>query len=123
MKFENEDEELDRETIDRLETYGIWPKRGGAKITKEKALVLIGEAMFQESVEKFMSLWKNELFPDCLLEDYAASEKEIYETVHPCKPWESKAQKDKAAGHIASCSNNCKGVHDMRKWRKTYRRN
>jgi len=110
MKFENEDEELDREIIDRLETHGIWPIPDGPKITRQKAFVLIGEAMFQDFVEKFMSLWKSELFPHCLLKDYAASEKEIYETIHPCKPWESRAQQDKAAAHSTSCLNNCKGA-------------
>ena len=120
MKFENKDEELDRATMDRLEAHWIWPKRGGPKITKEKALVLIGEAMFQDFVEKFISLWKNELFPDCLLKDCAASEEEIYETIHPCKPWENRTQRDKTAGHPALCSNNCKEVDE--KWMKAFKR-
>jgi len=112
MEFENEDEELDRATIDRLETYGIWPKRGGQKITKEKALVLIGEAMLEDFMKRFMNLWRNELFPNCLLKEYDAPEKEIYETVFPCEPWESRAQKTEEPGHSALCSNECKEVDE-----------
>ena len=59
-----------------------------------------------------MSLWREELFPNCLLEEYAASEKERYETIHPCKPWESRTSKDKDSGHPALCSNDCKEVNE-----------
>ena len=59
-----------------------------------------------------MSLWKNELFPHCLLKDYAASEKEINETIHPYKPWESRIQKSEKSWHPTLCLNDCKEVNE-----------
>lgn len=77
MKFENE--ELDKETLDRLEKHGILLSKHASALSRDKALVLIGEAMmdkFVKEIKEFVSLWKNELFPDCRLQDFEASEEE-----------------------------------------------
>lgn len=112
MKFENQ--ELDKKTLDRLEDYGIFLSKNVPPVNKEKVLVLIGEAMLDRFVKEFVSLWKNELFPNCLLRDYEASAKEVYETIHPQKPWdERKARQEGKAEPAASCSNDCKEVVKM----------
>lgn len=74
MKFENQ--ELDEETINRLLEQGIILSRNAPPINREKALVLIGEAMIDRFFKEFSELWKNELFPNCLLRDYEASVEE-----------------------------------------------
>jgi hypothetical protein len=110
MKFESE--ELDKQTLDRLSDYGIFLSRNAPPVNKEKALVLIGEAMLDKFVKEFVSLWKHEIFQNCLLRNYEASEQEVYETIHPQKPWdESTAQQDKEVGPAASYSNTCKEVN------------
>lgn len=65
MKFENE--ALDREMIDRLMSHSIFISKNAPPENKQKARVLIGEAMLDKFVREFISLWKNELFPHCLL--------------------------------------------------------
>jgi hypothetical protein len=72
MKFEYE--ELDKETLDKLADYGIFISRNAPTLNKEKALVLLGEAILDKFVREFVSLWKNELFPNCRLQDFEASE-------------------------------------------------
>jgi len=112
MKFNNE--ELDKETINRLMSHSIFISRDAPPVNKEKALVLIGEAMLDKFVKEFVSLWKDELFPNCLLRDHEASEKEMYETIHPQEPWpENRARQDEKAGPAALCSNDCKEVIKM----------
>lgn len=74
MKFENK--ELDKETLDRLADHGILLSKNCPRMNKEKALILIGEAMLDKFIKEFVSLWKNELFPDCLLKDHEVSEEE-----------------------------------------------
>lgn len=112
MKFNNE--ELDKETIDRLMSHSIFISKDAPPVNKEKALVLIGEAMLDKFIKDFVSLWKDELFPNCLLRDHEASEKEMYETIHPQEPWpESRAQQEDKAEPAALCSNDCKGVIKM----------
>ena len=85
MKFENE--ELDRETIKKLQNHGIWVSRNAPPMNKEKALVLIGEAMLDKFVKEFVHLWKDELFPHCLLRDYNAPEeiREMLDIEEECK--------------------------------------
>jgi hypothetical protein len=80
MRFDNEP--LDKETLKRLEEHGILLSNHAPPITKEKALVLLGEAMLNEFVEGFVRLWKKELFPYCLLRDYEATEDEIHKILH-----------------------------------------
>ena len=80
MKFDNEP--LDKETFTRLEEQGVLLSNHAAPITKEQALVLLGEAMFNEFVEKFTKLWKEELFPHCLLRDYEATGDELHKMLH-----------------------------------------
>ena len=77
MKFDKE--ALDKATLDRLWHHGIWLSRDAPPMNKDKALVLIGEAMLDEFVEEFVHLWKDELFPHCLLRDYQAPAEEIRE--------------------------------------------
>jgi len=74
MKFE--DEKLDKEVLGRLANYGVLISDKAPKLNKEKALVLLGEAMLDKFVKEFTSLWKDELFPDCRLQDFEASEEE-----------------------------------------------
>ena len=80
MKFEPE--ELDKKIIDRLLSHGIIISENAPSMNEEKALVLIGEAMLNKFVKEFVSLWKYELFPNCLLRDYEASEQEIHKMIH-----------------------------------------
>lgn len=71
MKFEPE--ELDKKMVEKLLSHGIVISQNAPPMNKEKALVLIGETMLDKFVKEFVSLWKNELFPHCLLRDYEAS--------------------------------------------------
>jgi hypothetical protein len=100
MKFENK--ELDKEILDRLAGYGIFISRNCPPVNKEKALVLLGEAILDKFVKEFVSLWRNELFANCLLKDYEASAEEVHEWVHGGDP-----QYD-----CELCSNDCKGVNE-----------
>lgn len=93
MKFEPE--ELDKKIIEKLMSQGIFISQNAPPMNKEKALVLIGETMLDKFVKEFVSLWKNELFPHCLLRDYEASEEEMHRMIHD-EPWDkSAAQKKK----------------------------
>jgi hypothetical protein len=77
MKFKNK--ELDEETLERLQEQGILFCRNAPPLNKEQALVLIGEAMLEniaKQINELIGLWKNELFPNCRLQDFEASEEE-----------------------------------------------
>jgi hypothetical protein len=74
MKFKNK--KVDKETLDRLEKYGILLNRNAQSINRQQALILLGEAMLDKFVKEFVSLWKNELFPNCRLQDFEVSDKE-----------------------------------------------
>ncbi len=100
MKFE--DIGLNKEILDRLADYGVFIKNKAPPLNKGKALILLGEAMLEKFNREFIDLWKNELFPDCLLKDYEASEQEVHEWIHGGDP-----QPD-----CKSCSNDCKEVND-----------
>lgn len=80
MEFNNEP--LDKEILDRLQQQGILLSDNYPPMNKEKALVLLGEAMLNEFVENFMRLWKQELFPHCLLRDYEAGAEEVHRWIH-----------------------------------------
>jgi len=109
MIFENT--ELDKKTINRLEDYGVSLSNNSLPVSKEKALVLSGEAMLEKFVKDFVNLWKNELFPNCLLRDYEDTEKEIHEWLHPDEPWdESKARQKNHNDPFDLHSNTCKEV-------------
>ncbi len=113
MRFESE--ELDNEILDRLMSHGIFISKDAPPLNKEKALVLLGEAMLEKFIKEFTSLWRNELFSSCLLRDYESSEKEIYETIHPQKPWDERKAEDKKPGPCVSYSNTCKEVDEKMK--------
>ncbi len=75
MKPYNKD--LDKEILGRLEKHGILLDRN-ISVSKKQALVLIGEAIldkFVKEINEFVSLWR-ELFPNCRLQDFEASEEE-----------------------------------------------
>jgi len=110
MRFESE--ELDKEILDSLMSHGIFISKDAPPLNKEKALVLLGEAMLERFIKEFTSLWRNELFPNCLLRDYEASEREVYETIHPQKPWNERKVEDNKPRPSASCSNVCKEVDE-----------
>ena len=106
MKFKSE--ELGQKIIDRLMSHSIFISNNAPPMNKEKALVLIGEAMLDKFVKEFVSLWKNELFPNCLLRDYEASVREVNKMIHSDEPWhESKAEQKDV---LESYSNDCKEV-------------
>jgi len=67
---------LDKEIIDRLLSHGIWLSGNAPPVTKEKALILIGQAMLDEFIKDFTGLWKNELFPHCRIRDYKATDED-----------------------------------------------
>ena len=73
MRFENK--KVDKETLDRLEKNGILLKGNAKSIDKQKALILLGDAILDRFVKEFVSLWK-ELFPNCRLQDFKALEEE-----------------------------------------------
>lgn len=75
MKFKIE--KLGQKTLKRLEEHEILLSRNAPLLNREKALVLIGEAMLNKIVKEineFVSLWK-ELFPGCHIKDFEASKK------------------------------------------------
>ncbi len=74
MKFKNK--KADKETLDKLNKYGILLKRNAKSINRQQALILLGEAMMNKFVKELVSLWKNELFLNCRLQDFEASEEE-----------------------------------------------
>ena len=80
MKFDNEP--LDKEILNRLEEQGILLSDSCPPMNKEKALILLGEALLNQFVQKFTGLWKEELFSHCLLRDYEASEEEVHRWIH-----------------------------------------
>jgi len=67
---------LDKEIIDRLLSHGIWLSENAPPVTKEKALILIGQAMLDDFIKEFVGLWKNELFPHCRIRDYKATDED-----------------------------------------------
>lgn len=80
MKFDNEP--LDKELLKRLAKHQVFLSHDCPPMNQEKALILLGEAMLNEFVEKFTQLWKKELFPHCLLRDHEASIEEVHRWVH-----------------------------------------
>jgi hypothetical protein len=54
---------MDKKTVARLARYGISTDRSLWQMSKEEALVLMGEAMFERFVKEFKELWR-ELFSD-----------------------------------------------------------
>jgi hypothetical protein len=80
MKFDNEP--LEEEILDRLANHQVLLSNNCPPMNNEKALVLLGEAMLNEFVEKFTKLWKDELFPHCLLRDHEASKEEVHRWIH-----------------------------------------
>jgi len=73
MKFDNE--RLNKEIFSRLLEHGIILNRDISKVTREQALVLIGEAMLDRFITEFAELW-GQLFKDCRLKDFAISDNE-----------------------------------------------
>lgn len=73
MRFENEP--LDREMMERLQDHGIWLS-DLKKVTKEQALVFIGEVMLKRFIKEFSDLWGKELFKNCQLKDHEATEED-----------------------------------------------
>lgn len=80
MKFDNEP--LDKEMLDRLENHQVILSDNCPPMNKEKALVLLGEALLNEFVEKFTRLWREELFPHCLLKDHEARPEDVHRWIH-----------------------------------------
>jgi len=87
---------LDKEIIDRLLSHGIWLSENAPPVTKEKALILIGQAILDNFIKEFIGLWKNELFPHCRIRDYKATDED----------WR------KWLGDDYSNSKYCKGVNE-----------
>jgi len=63
------------EILDRLADYGVFISNNAPPLNRQKALVLLGQAMLDKFVNEFVSLWR-ELFPNCRLQDFEASEEE-----------------------------------------------
>jgi len=73
MKSENK--EVSIEILDRLADYGVFVSNNAPPLNRQKALVILGEVMLTCFFEEFSGLWR-ELFPNCRLQDFEASEKE-----------------------------------------------
>jgi len=121
MKFENEpvNEELEAE---------CWHEGIIAdykKLTREQALVLLGEKM----LENLLKFWRRELFPNCLLKNMADSDEETKKMLGSDnadvddegeKRKAGKAEKYEEGAYgcsvqqedTQSCLNNCKGVNE-----------
>ena len=56
MEFDNEP--LDKDMLERLAKNHVFLSNDCPPMNREKALVLLGEAMLNEIVEKFTQLWK-----------------------------------------------------------------
>jgi len=108
-----EEEALDKKTTDRLQQYGILLSKNSPTINKERALVLIGEAMLDRFIKEFSSLWKNELFADCLLRDFEASEQEEKEVFG--SDFLDKNNSCRQIEGSQSYSNDCKEVNNENK--------
>ena len=76
IKIDFQKEPLDKEIFERLQSHRIWISESAPPLTKEKALVLIGQRMLDEFVKDFVNLWKRELFPHVCIRDYEATEKD-----------------------------------------------
>ena len=74
MNFENKP--IDKGIRDRLIYHGIWLSDNSPPLTKEMALVLIGQATLDKFVKDFIRLWKNELFPNCRIRNYQATDQD-----------------------------------------------
>ena len=124
MKFENEpiNEELEAECWHE----GIIANY--KKLTKEQALVLLGEKM----LENLLKFWRRELFPNCLLKNMAASDEktrkmlggdkaDVDDEGEKCEGGKAEKYEEGADGcsvqkeDTQSCLNNCKGVVKMDK--------
>jgi len=73
MKFKNK--KPGKETLERLEEFGILLSKDSLPLNKKQALVLFGEAMLACFFKEFSGLWR-ELFPNCRLPVFEALEKE-----------------------------------------------
>ena len=71
---------------DRMMSHSIFISKNAPPMNKKKALVLIGETMLDKFVKEFLSLWKDKLFPHCILRDYEASEEELHRMIHGDEP-------------------------------------
>jgi len=116
-----EEGKLDKKTTDRLQQYGILLSKDSPAINKERALVLIGEAMLDRFIKEFSSLWKNEIFADCLLMDFEASEQEekavfgIEQSADEESDYSEKNNNRQQIEDSQSYSIDCKGVNDENK--------
>lgn len=66
-------EKLDQEILNRLQAQGILLSNQVRTLNRFEALVLLGEAMLDKFVKEFVSLWKEELFAHCRLQDFELS--------------------------------------------------
>ena len=73
MKSENK--EVSIEILDRLADYGVFISNNAPPLNRQKALVILGEAMLTSFFKEFSGLWR-ELFPNCRSQDFEASEEE-----------------------------------------------
>jgi len=73
MKSENK--EVSIEILDRLADYGVFISNNALPLNRQKALVILGEAMLTCFFKEFSGLWR-ELFPNCRLQDFEAAEEE-----------------------------------------------
>ena len=73
MKSENK--EVSIEILDRLADYGVFISNNAPPLNRQTALVILGEAMLTCFFKEFSGLW-GELFPNCRLQDFEASEGE-----------------------------------------------
>ena len=118
MKFDNV--KLDKEMMERLRKNGIYLS-DCSKVTREQALVFIGEVMLKRFVKDFSELWEEELFPDCRLTDYEATEEDwrtwlgddYRENNSKDTVDDRKADKQEEQTNSLSSLNKCKGVKKM----------
>lgn len=81
----------DKEMCDRLLSHGIWISDRVGTLTKSQALALIGQSLFEKFVNEFSKVWE-ELFPDCRIKDFEATEEDWkrwlgddYHAIRDCK--------------------------------------
>ena len=92
MRFDFKNEAAGQKDIEMLQSYGVWLKKD-TRITKGQAWILLGEAILNRFIRDFVHVWKTELFWNCRLSEFQASEEELRERLAEKRASEKMKQK------------------------------
>jgi hypothetical protein len=85
---------IDEKTVAKLARYGIWTDRNRWQMSKEEAVVLMGEVMFERFVQEFKGLWR-ELFPNPQASEIGVSAEYVQTYVR--EEWKPSSEYERAA--------------------------